>query len=585
MIKEPPKHLSEKPKQASVFSLLGPYKIQIFFLILFALLANALNLALPQITSRAIDSYVRGRFSLSLTLTEFLVAGGLIFIFTYAQSLMQTFTSEKVARDIRNQTAAQISKQSYSYIQTETPSKLLTNLTSDADAIKNFVSQAVVSIASSVFIIIGASILLFLTNWKLASAVIAIVPIIAIAFFVIINKVRLLFRKGQEAIDWLNRVINESILGSSLIRVVNSQQLESDKFIQANANARGITLSIVRLFATLIPIITFVANLAILTILVLGGHLLITHQMTIGNFTAFNSYLAILIFPILVIGFMSNVIAQATASYDRIYKVISAPEHKLGGDNDHTIKGALNVQNISLQYGEKIVLKDVSFNVPVGSSTAIVGPTAAGKTQLLYIIAGLLQQTSGSVRYDDILLDDYNHESLHNQIGLVFQDSIIFNMSVRDNIAFSSNVSVEALDLAIATAELNDFVSALPDGLDTIVSERGTSLSGGQKQRIMLARALAMNPKVLLLDDFTARVDAATESRILKNIAQNYPEMTIVSVTQKISSAERFTQTVLLMEGEVLGIGTHAELLESSPEYVQIFESQKSTNKYELRTE
>ncbi len=582
---EPIVPAAQPPKQPSIFALLGPYKTQIFFLVLFAILANALNLALPQITSHAIDSFIRGKFSLSLTLWEFGLSGGLIFIFTYAQSLMQTFTSERVARDIRNTTAARISVQSFTYIQTETPSKLLTNLTSDADAIKNFVSQAVVSIASSVFIIVGASILLFITNWKLALAIILIIPLIGGTFFTILGKVRALFKRGQEAIDWLNRVINESILGASLIRVVNSQQVEYNKFVDANGNARGISLSIIKLFATLIPVITFIANLAILTILVLGGHLVITHQMTLGNFTAFNSYLGILIFPILIIGFMSNVIAQASASYARIYQVLSAPEHRLGGTTKHDMQGALNMENISLQYGDKQILKDVSFSVPVGGSAAIVGPTAAGKTQLLYILAGLLQQSSGSVGYDAISLDEYDHADLHRQIGLVFQDSIIFNMSVRENIAFSSGVSEEALRLAIATAELDDFVHALPNGLETIVSERGMSLSGGQKQRIMLARALAMNPKVLLLDDFTARVDAVTEGRILKNIAENYPGMTIVSVTQKLASAERFAQTILLMEGEVLGIGTHAELLVTSPEYVQIFESQKSTNRYELRAE
>jgi ATP-binding cassette subfamily B protein len=585
MNKPESRHEPKLPREGSVYSLLGKYKPQIFLLVLFAILANALNLALPQITSHAIDSFTHGTFSLHRTVIEFSIAGLFIFIFTYGQALMQTYTSERVARDIRNQTAARISLQSYSYIQDETPSKLLTNLTSDADAIKSFVAQAVVSLASSAFIIVGASILLFITNWKLALAIILIIPIIAITFFTIISKVRVLFRRGQEAIDWLNRVINESILGSSLIRVVNSQSLEYDKFVAANSNARGISLSIVRLFATLIPIISFISNIAILVILVLGGHLVITHQMTLGNFTAFNSYLAILIFPILVIGFMSNVIAQASASYARIYHVISSPEHRLGGTVEHDMEGSLSVQHVFLKLGGKDILKDVSFSVPVGGSMAIVGPTAAGKTQLLYILAGLLQQTSGIVDYDGISLDEYDHASLHRQIGLVFQDSIIFNMSVRENIAFSSGITNEALALAIATAELDDFVHALPNGLETVVSERGTSLSGGQKQRIMLARALSMNPKVLLLDDFTARVDTVTEGRILKNVAKNYPKMTIVSVTQKIASAERFAQTALLMEGEVLGVGTHDELLKTSPEYVQIFESQKSTNRYELRAE
>jgi len=171
---------------------------------------------------------------------------------------------------------------------------------------------------------------------------------------------------------------------------------------------------------------------------------------------------------------------------------------------------------------------------------------------------------------------------LHGQVGFVFQDSIIFNLTLRENIAFSKTVSDEDLKKAITTAELKDFIDALPEKLDTVVSERGTSLSGGQKQRIMLARALALNPQVLLLDDFTARVDSNTERKILENVERNYPGITLLSVTQKIASVEDYDQIVLLMEGEVLASGTHGQLMETSPEYVQIYDSQRSTNHYEL---
>jgi ATP-binding cassette, subfamily B, bacterial len=165
---------------------------------------------------------------------------------------------------------------------------------------------------------------------------------------------------------------------------------------------------------------------------------------------------------------------------------------------------------------------------------------------------------------------------LLSQIGLAFQDSIIFNMSLRENIAFNSRVTEDALLKAVQTAELSDFVATLPEGIDTIVSERGNSLSGGQKQRIMLARALAIEPKILLLDDFTARVDNQTEKKILNNIARNYPDITLVSITQKISSAKDFEQIILLMEGELVAKGRHEELMKSCPEYVQIYDSQQS---------
>jgi ATP-binding cassette, subfamily B, bacterial len=226
-------------------------------------------------------------------------------------------------------------------------------------------------------------------------------------------------------------------------------------------------------------------------------------------------------------------------------------------------------------------LKDVSIAIKAGSKTAVIGPTAAGKTQLLYLLTGLLSPTDGRVEYDGRSIDDYAKTSLHEQVGLVFQDTTLFNLTVRENIAFSKTVADADLARAIATAELKDFVERLPDGLDTVVSERGTTLSGGQKQRLMLARALALNPRVLLLDDFTARVDTTTEKKILENVHRNYPALTLISVTQKIAPVEDYDQIVLLMEGEVLAAGTHQHLLDTSPEYVQIYDSQRSTRHYE----
>jgi ATP-binding cassette subfamily B protein len=245
----------------------------------------------------------------------------------------------------------------------------------------------------------------------------------------------------------------------------------------------------------------------------------------------------------------------------------------------------MDLQEVSLSLGGKPVLKDIAFSVKPSSRTAIIGPTAAGKTQLLNVMIGLLAPDTGEIIYDHTNIRDYNKDVLLQQVGLVFQDSIIFNMSVRENIAFNEKVSEALMEKAIATAELKEFIAGLPEGLETIVSERGSSLSGGQKQRIMLARALAINPRILLLDDFTARVDTNTEQRILENVQQNYPDLTLISVTQKIASAANYDQIILLMEGEVVAIGTHPELMQSCPEYVQIYNSQRSTSNYELQPE
>lgn len=572
------------PRKPSIFSILGPYKGMIIFLVVFALLSNGINLLIPKIIARSIDDFNKGHLDVSYMLREFCIASILIFIFTYLQSIVQTYASERVASDLRLKLSARISAQSYSAVERADPSKLLTNLTSDADSVKLFVSQAIASIASSIFIIIGASILLLNINWKLALTVIAIIPLIGGSFFYVLSKVRVLFKKSREVIDWLNKVINESIMGSALIKVLNSQQLEYGKFLDANKEARNLGLSILRMFASLIPVIIFISNMATLSILLLGGHFVISGSMSLGNFAAFYSYLALLIFPILVIGFMSNVIAQASASYQRIYAVLELPEESDLGLLEPALIGQLAFNNVSLLYGQKSALKNISFEVKAGSRTAIIGPTAAGKTTLLYLLTALIKPDSGTVQIDNHDLSQYKKQSLHQQLGFVFQDSIIFNLSLRENIAFSNKVSDASLQKAIQTAELSEFIESLPLKLDTIVSERGTSLSGGQKQRIMLARALAINPQILLLDDFTARVDGQTEKKILSNVRVNYPGITLVSVTQKISAIEDYEQIILLMEAEIIARGTHQQLMHESTEYVQIYNSQKSTSNYELQS-
>jgi ATP-binding cassette subfamily B protein len=331
----------------------------------------------------------------------------------------------------------------------------------------------------------------------------------------------------------------------------------------------------------MIPIITFLTNVATLTILTLGGHFVIQGHMTLGDFTAFNSYLGILIFPIMIIGFMSNAIGQAQASYFRISRVLAAPPPPVRGEEAGDLSGLIEVSDVNLAYGDKRVLRDVSFTIKPGTKTALIGPTAAGKSQLFYLMTGLLAPTSGAILYDGRPMSDYAKASLYAQIGFVFQDSALFNLTLRENIAFNAQVDEARLAKAIETAELADFIDTLPQGLETIVSERGTSLSGGQKQRVMLARALAIDPKILFLDDFTARVDNATEAKILANVARNYPDLTLISITQKIAPVENYGQIILLMEGEVLATGSHNQLVKSSPEYMQILQSQKSTDHYE----
>jgi len=570
-----------RPRNLLLIGLLKPYMPLVAAIIGFTITANALNLLIPKIIARAIDTFASGQPAAGSLVVEFLLAVVGIFVFTYCQSVAQVYASERVARDLRTKIVAKLATQELAYINRVGSAVLLTNLTSDVDAVKIFVAQVVGSIVSSVFLIVGTSILLLTIDWKLGLAVIAVLPIIGVAFRIVLGKIRNLFTQAQQTIDRLNRIINESILGAALIRLLNSQHYEYEKFLLAATDARDIGLSILRLFASLIPIIVFSTNMATLMILTFGGRFVIQGNMTLGNFTAFNSYLGIVIFPVILIGFMSTLMAQAAASYARIAPVLNAPSPQAGGTIQAALKGDIELKKIVVQFGEKTALKDVSISIKAGSKTAVIGPTAAGKTQLLYLLTGLLKPTSGTLSLDGRDIEEYEKSSVHQQIGLVFQDATMFNLTLRENIGFSKTVKDEDLAKAIETAELKAFIDTLPQGLETMVAERGTSLSGGQKQRIMLARALALNPRVLLLDDFTARVDAATEARILENVHRNYPGITLLSVTQKIAPVEDYDRIVLLMEGEVLATGRHADLLETCPEYVQIYESQRSTQHYE----
>ena len=569
-------------KGPGLFSVLKPYKGIVTVLIIMALLGSSINLLIPKIIAGGIDAFTSGNFEIRGIITKFLLAATGIFIFTFLQNIIQTLTAEKVAKELRYKLAEKISRQTYTYILKSNPSKILTNLTSHMDSVKMFVSMAFVNIISSLFVIIGAAALLISINWRLALAVLVIVPVIGTAFFIVLRKVRVIFRKSREVIDSLNKIINESILGSALIRVLNSQQPESQKFLEKNIVSRDLGLTIVRLFSVLVPTIMFVSNLAVVIILALGGHYVVNGTLSLGNFAAFNSYLIMLIFPIMMIGFMSNIIASATASYGRIKLVLDQPDPVDTGSIHSDIQGNIVMRNIGLTYGDKPVLQGISLDIKAGSKTAIIGPTAAGKSQLLYLLTNLIPPDEGSIEIDGVSIEKYAKEVFHRHIGFVFQDSVVFNVSLRENIAFSENVTEESLKKAIETAELSDFIETLPDKLDTMVSERGTSLSGGQKQRIMLARALALDPKILLLDDFTSRVDRQTENKILCNIQANYPDLTLLSISQKIAPIRHFDQIILLMKGEVVATGKHKELLDSSPEYNQIYSSQRSTQHYEL---
>ncbi|MGH2638025.1 MAG: ABC transporter transmembrane domain-containing protein, partial [Rhabdochlamydiaceae bacterium] len=357
-------------KKPSMFAMVFRYKKFVGLLILFTVLANFVGLLAPKIIAQGIDGYTKGNFVVNDLLIEFSLVAIFVFIFTYLQSIMQTYASEIVARDLRALLVDKISQQNYAFVMRVTPAKLLTNLTSDVDAVKMFVAQVIGTMIASIVLIIGASILLLVTNWQLGLAVLLIVPIIGGTFFMILGKVRKLFGETQKIIDWLNKVINESIMGAALVRVLNSQQHEYDKFVKANSSAKKIGLAILGYFSILVPIITFVASLATLVILALGGHFVIIGSMSLGDIAAFNSYVGILIFPIIMIGFMSGAISRSQASYERIAEVLVEEQKEPSGTIPADLNGPIKLDRVTVRFGEKEALKEVSLEIQPGTRTA-----------------------------------------------------------------------------------------------------------------------------------------------------------------------------------------------------------------------
>jgi len=568
----------DKPiNNTNLLFLAKPYMGYILMIMFLSLIVNGLNLAVPKIIGSAIDAFKQPQFNLTEYFFIILILSIGIFIFLIIQSFMQTYLSERIALDLRTQLITKISEQQFSFINKITPEKLLTNLTGDIDNIKQVISQGLIQVFSSIVMIIGSAALLMSINLKLALIVLTIIPIIGIVFFTVISRIRKYFLKAQAAIDKLNKTINESIVASALVRILNAQKTEYEKFCKVSNETKEIGLAILSLFSSLLPIIGGVANMAIVATFFFGGQAIVNGTFTVGGLNAFISYIYMLIFPIIVIGFISNALARATVSYTRISEVLFAPLPKPRGIIDKRINGDIEFKNVFFKIKDKEILKDISFTVRAKSRTAILGPTAAGKTQIFYLIAGLTEQTAGEVLVDGIPLMNYSQKSLSDQIGLVFQDSSIFNTTIKENINFKNVTNEDNIEKAIKAAELQDFVKTLPQGINTKIAERGLSLSGGQKQRLTLARALVIDPKVLLLDDFTARVDKDTEKKIFKNISNDYKDITQILITQQISSVIDFDEIILMMEGEILAKGTHKQLLESSVEYKQIYNSQMST--------
>ena len=561
---------------------LKPYIGLTVLLTLFIFLSNGANLLIPRILGESIDNFSQNRdlYKLSPDIWLLSVIAISVVLISLIQTVISVYIAERVAKDLRDSLIKKILSQPISFVEEKDSAELFTNITSDVEQVKDIISQGFASIFSALIILIGSVVLLFTINVRLALIAIISLPIIIAVFAFVFRNLFKLFRASQEILSKINKVINESVLGSMLIRVLNSQNIENNKFDNINQQGRDVGFQIINVFASLIPTINLVSNFAIVTIIWFGGRQVMVADLTIGEFSAFISYFNLLITPIFILGFVSNFISRGFVSLSRIQAVLNTPETPKPATKNlirNKVKGKITFDKVSYEVKGKILLKDISFSIKPQTQNAIIGPTGSGKSLILSLITGLIQQTSGQILIDDIPLNQWDSDYIFKNMGLVFQESILFNTSLRENIVFNNKVSDEDYTKALKTSNVTEIIQSLPEGVNTKISERGTNLSGGQKQRIMLARALVRNPNILLLDDFTARVDIRTEKEIISSLSQNYPDLTLISITQKIEPIQDYDQIILIMEGELLATGKHKYLLQTSIEYAQIWQSQQTT--------
>ncbi len=548
------------------------------------LLSSAASLATPQLIAYAIDEGIAPR-SLNVIL---LAVGGLAAaallrgLFQFLQGYLAERASQGVAYDLRNDLFAKIERLGFSYYDRVETGQLVTRLTSDVEQIRTFAGSGAVQLAAAAVMLVGTTVLLFSLDWRLALVALAIVPVIFVLLLRFVRRIGPLFRGVQQTLGRLNSVLQEDLAGVRVIRTFAREDYENARYRSVNDELLTQNLATVRTFSNNFPFVFLLANLGTLAIILFGGLQVIGGSLSVGELVAFNTYLGFLLFPILTIGFLAAGISRAGASAGRVFEVLDAPlEVQDAPDAVHLPPVSCRVEfdDVSFRYpgDEREILHSISFAAEPGQTVAILGTTGSGKSSLVNLLPRFYDATEGSVRLDGHDVRDVTLASLRSQIGIVLQTSLLFSGPVRDNIAYGRpGATQEEIEAAARAARADEFIRALPEGYDTVIGERGVGLSGGQRQRIAIARALLIDPRLLILDDSTSAVDAETEAAIQESLDQLMREShrTVFVIAQRVSTVRDADLILVLDEGVIAARGTHEELLRDSELYNEILGSQ-----------
>jgi ATP-binding cassette, subfamily B, multidrug efflux pump len=552
--------------------------------VLSLLLVSGANLATPLLIGRAIDEGIGPRrLGIIFVVVGWLVGLALArAVFTFLQGYLAERASQGVAYDLRDALFERIERLSFSYYDRVQTGQLVTRLTSDVEQIRTFAGSGVVQLANAVVMLVGTTVLLLYLDWQLALVALAIVPVIAVLLVRFVGRIRPLFREVQQTLGMLNTVLQEDLQGVRVIRAFAREDYETARYASVNEELLQKNLTTVRVFSNNFPFVFLFANLGTLAIIWFGGWQVIGGRLTIGDLVAFNTLLGFMLFPILTIGFLSASISRAGASSQRVFDVLDAPldvEDAPDASILLPLSCRVDFDNVSFRYpgSTRDILDGVSITARPGQTVAILGTTGSGKSTLVNLIPRFYDVTGGAVRLDGNDVRDVTLSSLRSQIGIVLQETRLFSGTVRDNVAFGKpDATDEEVEAAAEAAQAGEFIRGLAEGYDTVIGERGIGLSGGQRQRIAIARALLIDPRLLILDDSTSAVDAETEAAIQETLDRLMREehRTVFVIAQRVSTVRDADLILVLDEGRIAASGTHEELLQESELYNEILGSQ-----------
>lgn len=548
------------------------------------LLVSVANLLAPQLIRQAVDVGIARKqmravvFAVGGLLTIALLRG----LFNFSQVYLAERASQGVAFDLRDALFERIQRLSFSYYDRVQTGQLLTRLTNDVEQIRTFVGSGMVQIGAALIMLLGSMVLLLVINWRLALVTLTTIPFIFILLLRFVRRIGPLFIQVQQTLGGLNSILKESLAGMRVIRAFRREDFENKRYSEINEDLLDKNVRAVRAISNGFPLVVFFANLGTLAVFWYGGFEIIGGRLTVGELLAFNSYLSLLLLPILTLGFLAAGIARAGVSAGRVFEILDAPlevEDLPDARRLSSITGRVEFRDVHFRYpgGDREVLRGVSFTAEPGQTVAILGTTGSGKSTMVNLLPRFYDVTEGGVLIDGSDVREVTLASLRSQIGIVLQETLLFSGSVRDNIAYGKPDAThqEIIDVARA-AQADDFIRALPEGYETLIGEKGIGLSGGQRQRIAIARALLIDPRLLILDDSTAAVDAETEAAIKEALDRlmHDSRRTALVIAQRISTVQDADLILVLDEGRIAVKGTHAELINESELYLNILDSQ-----------